>query len=305
MNPLARFALPALLIVGAAAAEPVVLSPSGHPYVGDPISIDVKDGDVTDLLRLFADVGRLNLVVDPAVKGRTITLRLDDVPWDQALDLVLRTQGLASDLSGNVLRVAPSSKLAAEGREEAALREAREASGELRTIAYPLSWGNASQVEAIVRKGLTPRGSTMIDRRTNTLFVTDVFPAVEGLGDLIVLEPMTAQPTYGVELRLFDVEGPLPASLTADALAAHPGTRLVDARRVELALEQDADVTLGGSTHVVVSPQRDGSRTVLSLRAQSGDGRTVARAVATDASDAVVLAPATPSRTLGLAVVGA
>ena len=273
---------------------------------GAPVSIDVKDGDVTDVLRVFAEIGDVNLVVDPAVGGKTITLRLVDVPWDQALDLVLSVQGLAAVHEGNVLRVAPSSKLVAEANQRVQLREAREQAGELRTIAVPLSNADATQAEAIVRKSLTARGSTAVDRRTNTLFITDVFPGAGESGGM--LEHVPSSPgasddarsvtSVGFDVRLFEISGALPAGLSAAAIAALPGTRLLDSARVVLGVEQHADVVLGGSSgdpsaRIMVSPRLDGLRTVLALRASQVvdgmEGALLTRSVATGREEAVTL----------------
>lgn len=80
------------------------------PYTGDPISLDLKDADLKDVLRTFATLARVNIVIDPEVKG-SVTVRLIDVPWDQALDVVLRTNGLGYVVQGNVLRIGDPRKL--------------------------------------------------------------------------------------------------------------------------------------------------------------------------------------------------
>jgi type IV pilus assembly protein PilQ len=77
---------------------------------GEPISLDLKDADLKDVLRTFAELARLNIVIDPEVKG-SVTVRLNDVPWDQALDVILRVNGLGYVLEGNVVRVGEPRKL--------------------------------------------------------------------------------------------------------------------------------------------------------------------------------------------------
>ena len=79
-------------------------------YAGEPISLDLKDADLRDVLRTFATLARLNIAIDPEVKG-SVTVRLHDVPWDQALDVILQINGLGSVLEGNVLRVGEPRKL--------------------------------------------------------------------------------------------------------------------------------------------------------------------------------------------------
>jgi len=84
-------------------------------YVGEPISLDLKDADIKDVLRTFAELTKLNIAIDPDVKG-AVTLRLHDVPWDQALDLILKINGLGYVLEGNILRVGTPARLLAESR---------------------------------------------------------------------------------------------------------------------------------------------------------------------------------------------
>jgi type IV pilus assembly protein PilQ len=116
---LAAAALAALAAAGtasprrrAAKPEPLkVQAPvAGSRSVGEPISLDLKDADLRDVLRTFAKLARLNIAIDPEVKG-SVTVRLHDVPWDQALDLLLEINGLGYVLEGNVLRVGEPRKL--------------------------------------------------------------------------------------------------------------------------------------------------------------------------------------------------
>lgn len=86
--------------------QPVAASLSA----GEPISLDLKDADLKDVLRTFAKLARLNIAIDPEVKG-SVTVRLHDVPWDQALDVILQVNGLGYVLEGNVLRVGEPRKL--------------------------------------------------------------------------------------------------------------------------------------------------------------------------------------------------
>jgi type IV pilus assembly protein PilQ len=96
----------------AARPDPAKAPPeaAGSRYAGETISLDLKDADVKDVLRTFAKLARLNIVIDPEVKG-SVTVRLHDVPWDQALDVILQINGLGYVLEGNVLRVGEPRKL--------------------------------------------------------------------------------------------------------------------------------------------------------------------------------------------------
>ena len=102
--------------------EPVTLNPGEKQYVGHPISLDFKDGDLQDIFRLFADISGLNIVVNPGVSGK-VTLKLNEVPWDQALDLILKANGLGYTLEGNVIRIARLSDLQKEEQDRRRLEE--------------------------------------------------------------------------------------------------------------------------------------------------------------------------------------
>lgn len=161
-----------LTAVAAAALTLAGAARAGIPT--QPITLEMHDAQVTDVVRLLAHLASLSPVVDPAASGKTITLDLTDVEWEQALDVVLKTSGLAAELEGNILRVAPPAKFIAEMQQETQLREAREQSGPLETRVYQLSWANAADAANHVRKQLSPRGRVDFDKRTNTLIVTDV-----------------------------------------------------------------------------------------------------------------------------------
>lgn len=142
-------------------------------WTGEPYSFDFKDIDIKDLFRFIAEISGLNVILDPSVKG-SVTLRLTEVPWDQALDIVTRNQGLGYTVEGNVIWVAPFSKFAQQAKAQAAASTQQMLSGPLVTKIKRLSYAKAADVDKIVRKMLTPRGSTIVDPRTNTLIVTDV-----------------------------------------------------------------------------------------------------------------------------------
>ncbi len=88
----------------------LILGGSEPRFVGEPISLDLKDADLRDVLKTFAKLEKLNLAIDPEVRG-SVTVRLENVPWDQALDVILRTNGLGYVLEGRILRVAAPAKL--------------------------------------------------------------------------------------------------------------------------------------------------------------------------------------------------
>ena len=142
-------------------------------YAGQPVSLDLKDVDLHDFFRLIHEISGLNIVVDPAVRG-TLTLVLIDVPWDQALDIVLKNHGLVSELEGNVLRVMTRDTARREQEVRRELAEAFQAAVPLRTAMYTLSYAHAADAAQILRRFLSPRGEIAVDERTNTLIITDV-----------------------------------------------------------------------------------------------------------------------------------
>ena len=142
-------------------------------WSGEPFSFDFKDIDIKDLFRFIADISGLNVILDPSVKG-TVTLKLTEVPWDQALDLITRNQGLGYSIEGNVIRVAPYSKFEQELAAQRRIEQEKMLNAPMITKIIRLSYSKAADADLIVKKFLTQKGSTIVDRRTNTLIVTDV-----------------------------------------------------------------------------------------------------------------------------------
>jgi len=156
-------------------------------FTGEPISLSLKDADIRDVLKTFSALTQLNIIVDPGVGG-SVTVELRDVPWDQALDLILRINNLDYVLENNVLRVATSQKLQAEKAAKVLLEEQREKAKPLKTVLKPLSYAKASYVASLLASDnylLSDRGSVTTDERTNTLIIRDVVDRVEGVLRLI------------------------------------------------------------------------------------------------------------------------
>src|SRR6202022_3708788 len=114
-------------------------------YTGDPISVNLKDVDLKDFFRLIHEISGLNVVLDPAVRG-SVTLVLDEVPWDQALDIVLRNNGLSKELDGNVLRIATRDTLKREANDERDLTKAETEAVDPVTVTRILSYAKASEL---------------------------------------------------------------------------------------------------------------------------------------------------------------
>jgi type IV pilus assembly protein PilQ len=159
-----------LVSVSLAAAAPVS---SGGQDAEARISIDVRDADIVDIVRLFAEVGGLQVVVDPGVSCK-LTLKLNEVRWESAFDVALRSCGLGQDQENEIVRVAPVARLAAETTARRKLDEERALGGPLQMRTYRLSYAQAADMAPIIKKFLSPRGEVIFDSRTNTLIVMDV-----------------------------------------------------------------------------------------------------------------------------------
>ena len=143
------------------------------PSTETRLSIDVKDADVIDVVRLLAEVGGFQVVADAGINCR-LTLKLKDVEWPTVLDLALRSCALAQETEGNVVRVATAARLTDEAVQRRRLDEARRLNQPLRTDTYRLSYARAQELAPLLRRFLSPRGTVEFDPRTNTLFVTDI-----------------------------------------------------------------------------------------------------------------------------------
>ena len=155
----------------------------GPKYTGEPISVNLKDVDLKDFFRLIHEISGLNVVLDPNVKG-TLTIVLDDVPWDQALDIVLKNNDLARQLDGNVLRIATVDTLRKEAESRRAQQEAEALAVDKVTVTRFLSYARSKDIAATVKQFLSQRGDVIADDRTNALIIQDipaVIPAVDRL----------------------------------------------------------------------------------------------------------------------------
>ncbi len=156
--------------------------PSGK-YSGEPISVNLKDVDLRDFFRLIHEISGLNIVVDPSVKG-SLTIVLDDVPWDQALDIVLKNNGLDKQLDGNVLRIATKDTLKKEANQNRELAKAQAEAADVVTTTRQLSYAKAEDLVPTLKKFLSSRGDVLADVRSNTLIIRDipsVLPVMDNL----------------------------------------------------------------------------------------------------------------------------
>lgn len=173
-------------------------------YSGKRITLNLVDADIKQVFRLFHEISGINFVLDPGVSGR-VTIVLDQVPWDQALDIILKNNGLDKVLENNVLRIATTKKLAQEAAERKQLKDAKELEVEPITLTRTLSYARAEDVERVIREGgvLTQRGRVIVDTRTNTLIISDVPKRVGPLDQLInTLDSET--PQVVIEARIVE-----------------------------------------------------------------------------------------------------
>src|ERR1051325_10054107 len=156
-------------------------------YTGEPITLKLKDADIKDVLRTFAELTGLNMAIDPGVSG-SVTVDFTDVPWDQALDIILRQNGLGYILEGNVMRVAPMSRLQAEATATAQLLEEQKLNVPLQTVSWKLSYARATEVASLMGKLTSKRAQVIVDARTNQLIVSEIpsyIPTLRALIDAV------------------------------------------------------------------------------------------------------------------------
>jgi type IV pilus assembly protein PilQ len=173
---------------------------SGAKYTGEPISVNLKDVDLKDFFRLIHEISGLNVVLDPMVHGN-LTIVLDDVPWDQALDIVLKNNDLSRQLDGNVLRIATVDTLKKEAEGRRAQIDAEALAVDKVSITRFLSYAHAKDVLLPVKKFLSQRGDVVADDRTNSLIVSDI-PAVLPQIDRIIQQMDRKTQEVEIEARV-------------------------------------------------------------------------------------------------------
>jgi type IV pilus assembly protein PilQ len=163
---------------------PAAAAPAAGKYTGEPISVNLKDVDLKDFFRLIHEISGLNVVLDPAVKG-SLTIVLDEVPWDQALDIVLQNNSLDKQLNGNVLRVASRSTLKNEAETLRDLERAQAEAIAPVTVPRVLSYAKAASMAPLLKKFLSSRGDILFDDRSNQLIIRDIPSVIPIIDNLI------------------------------------------------------------------------------------------------------------------------
>jgi type IV pilus assembly protein PilQ len=180
-------------------------------YMGRKLSLDFKDADVKNILRLIAEVSNLNIIAGDDVAGK-ITMRLVDVPWDQALEIILQSKSLGMTKVGNVVRIAPLETLKREVQAELQARKAKESLEDLVLELIPVNYATAKEIMPQVKSVLSERGDVKVDERTNTLIIKDIsrsIPAVKNLmksldtkTPLVLIEARIIEASVGFQREL-------------------------------------------------------------------------------------------------------
>jgi type IV pilus secretin PilQ/predicted competence protein len=178
----------------ATAVDPPKLSqPAAGPeklvegeFRGKKISLDFQDADIIPIFRLLGDISGYNIVVNPAVKGN-ITLKLINVPWDQALDIMLKTFSLSKIVDGNIIRIVPTAVVSKELDEITKAKKSRDEAGDLSTRIFPVNFADLAKLKDMIDKAkvVSSRGSITLDERGSAIVVNDLDRNLEQIGALI------------------------------------------------------------------------------------------------------------------------
>jgi type IV pilus assembly protein PilQ len=202
-------------------ARPIELAPEPAPliegeFTGKKISLDFQDADIIPIFRLIGDISGYNMVINPAVKGN-ITLKLINVPWDQALDIILRTFSLSKIVDGNIIRIVPTAVVSRELEEVTRAKRARDEAGDLKTRIFPVNYADLKSLEDSINKAkvLSSRGNITLDERASTLIVNDLernLDQIEALIRQLDQQDMQARQVM-IEAKIVDVTSTYSKSL--------------------------------------------------------------------------------------------
>jgi len=234
-------------------------------YMGEKLSLNFQNVEVRAVLNVIADFTDLNIITSDSVGGN-ITLRLKDVPWDQALDIILQTRGLDMRRTGNVIWIAPRDELAT--REKLALEAQQQIASlePLRTEPFQLNYQKASDVQRLLsdpqQRILSKRGSAVVDPRTNTLFVQDVPSQLEEVRKLIARIDVPVRQVM-IEARIVEA---------SDSFARNLGARLGLNERPDLTSPKPGTAILGTDNRFILSGSAIGTGVRLGQTPDPGTG---------------------------------
>lgn len=175
---------------------------TGKRYNGKKVNLDMMDANVADVLRLLAEVSGMNIIASDDVSG-TISLRLRDVPWDQAFDIIMKSKGLDSVQEGNVIRVAPAQRIRQENEALLAAKKAGEKLEDLEIEFVAINFASADELKDQVKGVLSDRGEVTTDKRTNTLVIRDIKKGIEAAKG-VVAKLDTPIPQVLIEARIVE-----------------------------------------------------------------------------------------------------
>ena len=182
--------------------QPKTIARTEKKYTGELLSLKFKDADLRDIILYLGEFAHLNVVFDPEVRG-VVTCNLVEVPWDQALDIILRNNKIGKTIEGNILRIAPIRTLTQEDEEQRKLAESKELAGPLVVKTFTLSYSRARDIQGLLKSKISERGEIVVDERTNTLIITEVKDKMEILEKLISVFD-TATPQVSIEARIVE-----------------------------------------------------------------------------------------------------
>jgi type IV pilus secretin PilQ/predicted competence protein len=182
--------------------EPQVIADTETKYTGQLISPKFKDAELRDVVLVIADIAGLNVIFDPGVSG-TVTCDFTDIPWDQFLDVILKTNKMGKSIEGNVLRVAPIAVLTREQEDLQKLTESQELAGPVIVQTFTLSYSKADEVQSLLSTKISTRGEIIVDNRTNTLIISDVREKMNLIEKLIDVFD-TPTPQVSIEARIVE-----------------------------------------------------------------------------------------------------
>jgi type IV pilus assembly protein PilQ len=184
----------------------------GEPkYSGEPYDFNFKGADLENVLLFFAKISGLSIVIDPGVSG-TVTARMYQIPWDQALKHFLKVNGLTMVLEGNLLRIGRIDRIASEAKAAKEFKESRQMEVELETFTATLSFSKVSEVAPILKKRLSQRGEILEDNRTNTMIISEI-PENIALLKKIIDTLDVANPQVSIEARIVETDSSYSKSL--------------------------------------------------------------------------------------------
>ncbi len=201
--------------------DPTKLS-QGPGYTGEKLSLNFQNIEIRSLLQVIADFTNFNIVTSDSVAG-SVTLRLKDVPWDQALDIILQSKGLGMRKNGNVLVIAPKDELAAKDKLDLESRNAIQNLEAVRTQSFQINYAKAADIATQITAGgsgpasariLSNRGSVIAEARTNQLFVTDIPSRLEQVQGLIAKLDVAVRQVL-IEARIVEASDSFGRSLGA------------------------------------------------------------------------------------------